>query len=132
MKAALPLAIAAAALAAGSAAPAAAQQRIRHLVVYGNEPCPRSTSDEEITICARRPDTERYRIPKQLRDAPGTDPNSTSWADRAKSLEYVGRSGINSCSPSGPAGYTGCLNQMIAAARAERRQDAAAAPPPGP
>ncbi|HEY1606893.1 MAG TPA: hypothetical protein VGF77_14990 [Allosphingosinicella sp.] len=127
MNAALPLAIAAAALATGLAAPASGQQQIRHLVVYGNEPCPHGATDEEIVICARRPETERYRIPKQLRDAPSTDPNSTSWANRAQGLEYVGRSGINSCSPSGPAGYTGCLNQMIAAARAERQQDAAAA-----
>ena len=128
MKAALPLIVAAGALAAGFAAPPAGQQpQIRQLVVYGRDPCPRATTGEEIVVCARKPETERYRIPKELRDQPSTDPASTSWARKAESLEYVGRTGINSCSTSGPGGFTGCLNQMIAAARAERQQDAAAA-----
>jgi hypothetical protein len=125
MKAALPLVLVAGALAAGLAAPAAGQQQIRQLVVYGRDPCPRSSTGEEIVVCARKPETERYRIPQALRDAPSTDPASTSWATRAESLEYVGRTGIGSCSTSGPGGWTGCLSQLIAAARAERRQEAA-------
>lgn len=126
MKAALPLFVAAGAVAAGLAAPAAGQQQIRQLVVYGHDACPRG-SNGEIVICARKPETERYRIPKALRNAPSTAPADQSWTDRAENLEYVGRTGIGSCSASGPGGWTGCLNQLIQSARAERRQDAAAA-----
>jgi hypothetical protein len=128
MKAALSITIVAGVLAAGLAgvaAPAAAQERIRQVVIYGKDPCPRGAGGEEIVICARKPETERYRVPKELRDAPSTDPASTSWANRAESLQYVGRTGIQSCSTVGPGGFTGCLAQMLAAARAERRQAAA-------
>ena len=119
-------AFAAGALAMGFATPAAGQQ-IHHLIVFGNDPCPRSSSQDEIVICARRPEGERFRIPRALRNPPGTGPDSRSWARRARSLEYVGRTGTNSCSTSGPGGWTGCLSQMIAAARAERSENAAAA-----
>jgi hypothetical protein len=124
MKAALSVAIAAGAFAAGLAAPAAAQERIRQVVIYGNDVCPRSSSGEEIVICAHKPETERYRIPKELRDQPGTDAASQSWSNKAESLQYVGRTGIESCSTVGPGGFTGCLKQMIDAARAERKQAA--------
>jgi hypothetical protein len=124
MKAALSLA----ALAAASAAallpvPASAQQeKVRRLVVYGADPCPRSTSGDEIVVCARRPETERYRIPRELRDRPDDDPESTSWAVRAESLEYVGRTGIQSCSTVGPGGVSGCWNELVRAWRNDRRQ----------
>ena len=121
MKAALSL-IAAGAFAAGIAAPAAAQERISRVIIYGKDVCPRGSSGEEIVICAHKPETERYRIPKELRDAPSTDPASQSWANKAESLQYVGRTGIQSCSTVGPGGWTGCFAQMLAAARAERRQ----------
>jgi hypothetical protein len=92
--------------------------RVNQLIVYGNDPCPRS-SDEEIIICVKRPENDRYRIPAPLRDSP--DPASNSWANRASELQYVGRTGTGSCSPSGPGGATGCLMQFINQARAERR-----------
>ena len=128
MKAALSLIVAAGALASGFAAPAAAQgDRISRVIVYGNDPCPRGANGEEIVVCARKPETERYRIPKELRDAPSTDPASQSWANKAESLEYVGRTGIQSCSTVGPGGWTGCFAKMLSAARQERRQAAAEA-----
>lgn len=114
---------AAAAVVAPSSAPAqtAPGERISRVIVYGNDPCPRGT-DGEIVVCGRRPDQDRYRIPKELRDeATDDDPESTSWASRAESLEYVGRTGIESCSTVGPGGYTGCWAQMMRAAREERR-----------
>ncbi len=98
----------------------AAQERIRHVVVYGRDPCPRGQVDE-VVICARRPDSERYRIPRAVRDRtrlPG--PASTSWAARARSLERVGATGIQSCSTVGPGGFTGCWEQMMRSAREER------------
>jgi hypothetical protein len=36
-------------------------------------------------------------------------------------MEYAGASGTNSCSPSGAGGWTGCYQQMLRAAREERR-----------
>ena len=122
MKAPLTLAI----LAAGAAAalvpaPAAAQQdKVRRLIVYGNDPCPRAAGGDEIVVCARRPETERYRIPKELRDQPSDDPENTSWAVRAESLEYVGRTGIQSCSTVGPGGVSGCWNELVRAWRRDR------------
>ncbi len=92
--------------------------RVNQLIVYGNDPCPRS-SDEEIIVCVKRPENDRYRIPAPLRESPG--PASNSWANRASELQYVGRTGTGSCSPSGPGGATGCLMQFINQARAERQ-----------
>ena len=123
----IPLA-AAATLITGVAVPeaaAAAQaspsgDEIGYVIVYGNDPCPRST-DSEVVVCARKPEGERYRIPEKYRDA-GPRQSRDSWANRAKSFEYVGRTGIQSCSTVGPGGWTGCFAQMLAAARAERRQ----------
>ncbi|MEA3061641.1 MAG: hypothetical protein QOJ94_1422 [Sphingomonadales bacterium] len=102
--------------------PAAAQSdRIARVVVYGNDPCPTSASGDEVVICARRPERERYRIPKELRDRRNGGENP-SWAERAESLEYVGRTGAQSCSTVGPGGFTGCWGQMIRAYRKDRTQ----------
>ena len=125
MKAVLTSAAFLAAAAALSAAPAAGQDadtsdRISRLIVYGSDPCPRGT-DGEIIVCARRPDSERYRIPRELRDEGPIDPENESWAVRAQSLEFVGRTGIQSCSTVGPAGFTGCWAEMMRAARNDRR-----------
>lgn len=107
--------------------PAGAQQRavaarpaekIRQVVIYGRDPCPRGGADE-IVICARRPNSERYRIPRDLRDRTPAR-GGTSWAARARSLETVGRTGIQSCSTVGPGGHTGCWEQMMRTAREER------------
>jgi hypothetical protein len=123
-------ALSVAALAAVSAtavalSPAAAQgqsENVRRLVVYGSDPCPRARGGDEIVVCARRPETERYRIPRELRDsATEDDPDSTSWAARAEALEYVGRTGIQSCSTVGPGGVSGCWNEMVRAWRRDRR-----------
>jgi hypothetical protein len=103
-------------------------EKIRRVVVYGTDPCPPSSGDE-IVVCARKPETERYRIPEELRDeAREEDPANTSWAVRAESLEFVGEAGIQSCSTVGPGGFTGCWAEMMRRARAERRQAAAEGP----
>ncbi len=126
MKAALSIAVLVAASAAAVTvfpAPAGAQEeRVRRVVVYGREPCPRAASADEVVVCARRPETERYRIPRELRDsAAADDPDGTSWAARAEALEYVGRGGIQSCSTVGPGGVSGCWNEMVRAWRRDRR-----------
>jgi hypothetical protein len=129
MKAALfltTLAAAAAAFVPAAASGQAATQRITRVVIYGKEACPRATTAGEIVVCARRPDNERYRIPREIRDRETSDdPESTSWAERAQSLEYVGRSGIQSCSTVGPGGFTGCWAQLMRTARGERARTSA-------
>jgi hypothetical protein len=127
---------AAAAASGGLAAfsiPAHAQENadvnIAEIIVYGDDPCPRST-DDAIVVCARKPESERYRIPERYRQG-GSLQSRQSWTQRAKSFEYVGRTGIQSCSAVGPGGYTGCLQNMIDRAKAEARDaNKQAAPPP--
>ncbi|MBB5987158.1 hypothetical protein [Sphingobium lignivorans] len=94
-------------------------EKVKQVFVYGDDPCPASSGDE-IVVCARMPDNERYRIPKDLRTDP-LDPKVQSWANRARSIEYVGREGIDSCSPTGGGGFTGCFQQIARAAREERQ-----------
>lgn len=111
-------------------APAMAQSAptVAEIIVYGNDPCPRST-DDKVVVCARRPEAERYRIPPKMRPS-GTPQQMESWAVRSKNLETVGATGINSCSPVGPAGYTGCLIKVIQEAKGERKQTADQQTPP--
>lgn len=94
---------------------------VNQLIVYGQDDCPEST-EEVINVCARLPEDERYRIPPNLRENPN-DPSNRSWTNRAIELSYVGRTGTESCSPTGPGGWTGCFNQMVTQARAERAGD---------
>ena len=125
--AAVALAGSLAALAAPVAAQAAAPN-VAEIIVYGNDPSPRST-DDQVVVCARRPEAERYRIPPKMRPS-GTPQQMQSWAVRSKNLETVGATGINSCSPVGPAGYTGCLTKVIQEAKGERKQTADQQTPP--
>jgi len=109
--------------------PALAQNgRISEIIVYGTDPCPRST-DDEVVVCARKPEAERYRIPEKLREG-GSLQSRQSWANRAIAFETYGRTGINSCSPVGPAGFTGCTQQLINQAFKERREEAEASTAP--
>ena len=111
-------------------APAEAQagNAIAEIIVYGNDPCPRSTEDQ-VVVCARRPEAERYRIPEKLRPS-GTRQQTQAWANKAKVLETVGNTGTNSCSPVGPGGFTGCLTQVIKEARQESREQSEQNRPP--
>jgi len=102
----------------GAAAPTA-EPRVNQVIVYGDDPCAPSRDPDEITVCARLPESERFRIPPNLRDNPN-DPANQSWTNRATELAYVGRSGTQSCSTAGPGGFTGCLQQVINQAVAER------------
>jgi hypothetical protein len=107
------------------AGPAQAQRNSNEqvLIIFGDDACPRDT------ICVRRPAGERYRIPQELRRVEPS-PESQSWAARARSMEYVGNTGINSCTPSGAGGWTGCYQQMLRQAREERRARANGELPP--
>ena len=114
------LASAAAVAAFGAlSAPAAAQDetRVNQLIIYGDDECPQS-SEDEITVCARLDESDRYRIPPDLRRS--EDPANNAWANRVKSFEAVGDFGPLSCSPVGLGGELGCTAEMIEAAYAER------------
>jgi len=110
-------------------APAEAQSaNTSEIVVYGNDPCPRST-DDRVVVCSRHPETERYRLPDTYRPS-GTRQEKQSWARQSRSLTNVGATGTNSCSAVGPGGFTGCLTEEIKQARRETRErnDQSAAP----
>lgn len=108
------------ALPADSEAGAQPQEKVNQLIVYGDDPCPVSTSDQ-ITVCARKDEAERYRIPAPLREDPNAVANQT-WTDRVKAYETVGAAGINSCSPVGSGGASGCTTRLINQAYAEKKQ----------
>ena len=112
-------------------APALAQNaKVSEIIVYGTDPCPRST-DDEIVVCARKPEAERYRIPEALRQG-GSLQSRQAWAARARQFETVGRTGINSCSPVGPGGWTGCTEQLINQAFTEREEQVSSDSAPRP
>ena len=110
-----------AAFAAGIAQEPQDDRPVLRLTIYGSDACPPS-SEERIVVCARRPETERHRIPQELREDP--DRAERSWAERAESLETVGDTGPQSCSTVGPGGFTGCREEMIREARRERARAA--------
>jgi hypothetical protein len=102
-------------------------ERIQTLVVYGDDPCPKS-DDGSIIVCARKPESERYRIPKSLRGkvAPAGE---QAWGSRVQTLEAAGRAVLpNSCSPIGTNGYTGCTAAMLRQWFAERQLEGRAPP----
>ena len=102
----------------GASASAQPPERQENVIVYGDDPCPASEGDE-IVVCARRPEEERYRIPAPLRR--GGQPE-TSWANNAAALEDAQRdTRPDSCSVVGSFGQTGCTQQMLRNWHAERR-----------
>ncbi len=94
--------------------------KVNQLIVFGNDACPSST-DDQITVCARKDEGERFRIPEPLRDNPNKASNQ-AWTEKVKAYETVGAFGTNSCSPVGGGGDTGCLARLISSAHAERKQ----------
>jgi hypothetical protein len=103
-----------------TAAAAQAPEREASIIVYGDDPCPAARDEDEIVVCARRPEDERYRIPAPLRR--GTELRERSWSSQAMQLEDAQRDGRpNSCSVVGSFGQTGCTQQMLRNWTAERR-----------
>src|SRR5688572_18229838 len=87
-------------------------QRVRSVLLYGADKCPKAESADEIVVCANAGDSP-YRIPKKLRErAPG--PEGTSWARRAELVDEVNRVTLpGSCLPIGSFGQSGCTMQMV-------------------
>lgn len=105
-----------------AAVPAAAQdqpgtdappKRVRSILLFENETCPKSQDPDEIVVCAVAGDSP-YRIPKRFRDQPKEGPSGQAWTRRMEVVEEVNRAGLpNSCSPVGIGGQTGCTRQLI-------------------
>lgn len=95
-------------------------EKVNQLIIYGDDPCPASNAGE-ITVCARKDESERFRIPAPLRDNPNAAANQ-GWTERVRAYETVGAAGVNSCSPVGSGGASGCVSRLINAAYAEKKQ----------
>lgn len=102
-----------------AAAGTTGSERVNLVIVYGDDACPQSAGTD-IVVCARKGEEERYRIPEPLRGDPNK-PSNQAWGERVRSMEYVGRTGTESCSATGPGGFTGCFNQLARLAKAERQ-----------
>ncbi len=103
------------------AQPALAQdsgEKVNQLIIYGDDACP-PAAEGEITVCARKEEAERFRIPAPLRES--FSPANEAWNTKVLAYETVGKSGTLSCSPSGAGGWTGCASQLIQTAYAEKR-----------
>jgi len=112
-------------LGAVSAGAQSTERQPGQIIVYGNDPCPRVTGSEDIVVCARRPERDRYRIPEIFRNEEKLR-DGESWASRYESVEREGRTGIDSCSAVGQAGFTGCWAEMMR----QYRKDKDATPQP--
>jgi hypothetical protein len=89
-------------------------ERYATTTVFGNDSCPAPKGDE-IVVCARLPESERYRIPKALRKKKPDDSGpSASWASRVRTLEDAQRfTRPGSCTAIGSFGQSGCTQAMI-------------------
>ncbi|SKB72599.1 hypothetical protein [Sphingopyxis flava] len=108
-----------------SALPAQAQEaadapneKVNQVIVYGNDKCEPSSPDE-IVVCNRLPEADRYRVPQIFRGGDPLDPRNQAWLNRVVAMERVGRFGTDSCSPVGLGGFTGCTQQLVSGAKAE-------------
>ena len=117
LSAALAPALAFTALAGPAAAQDEAGDKVNMVIVYGDDAAPQPEGDE-IVVVARLPEGDRYRIPESLRFS--ENPANASWASRVERLELIGDFGTLSCSAVGAGGATGCTQEMIAAAYADR------------
>jgi len=131
----LPVALSAALLVVALAVPATAARRPPppaarteiHIAVFGSDPCPKGVGDE-IVVCARLPESERYRIPKGLRDSKVAR-RDQSWVARVRDIEETGRDQRpNSCSAVGSGGQTGCFQKFMRDAQAQKEADAQGLP----
>lgn len=94
-------------------------ERMNMVIIYGDDKCPESK--DTITVCARKAESERYRIPAPFRDGP-KGPQNEAWNNRVMAYERIGATGTQSCSPVGAGGWTGCAGQFINNYYAEKKQ----------
>lgn len=104
--------------------PAAAQEqsgeRINMVIAYNESECPQPTEEGEIVVCEILVEAERYRIPSNLRQS--DSPQNISQTRQLEKIRYIGEFGTMSCDPAGAGGFTGCTQQLINAAYADRAE----------
>lgn len=86
--------------------------------------CPKSATSDEIVVCGRRIDDQRYRIPKAVREQGHR--TESSWTGRSLALEDASRAqrpGSNS--PVGSGGQIGEREEMLRKWSDFRRKKAA-------
>ena len=124
------MALAAGTLAALSAGSASAQTRDRVIDIYGSDKCP-ANNGQDIVVCRKHPETERYRIPKDLRDS---EPAPQAAGGNVGALSAVNTTGgtgvqVQSCNAIGAGVAAGCLTSELDAwkanQRAQKKADAA-------
>lgn len=91
------------------------------LIIYGNDKCPTNDNGEEIVVCQRLDEAERFRIPKNLRQPAGPPQQTESWAVRSQDALTEGGTGTGSCSTVGASGSTGCFVRQATKAKAETK-----------
>jgi len=94
------------------------------IIVYGNDTCPPGKGDE-IVVCARQPESERYRIPKRFRDKKQDTAPNNSWTNKVRSTEDASRTagGLpDTCSSVGTGGQSGCYSHFMTQMNQERLQ----------
>ncbi len=106
------------------AAPAMAQNAPQGgvLVIYGNDKCPTNSNGDEIVVCQRLDEAERFRIPKTLREQPGRPQANQSWAVRSQDALQAGATGVGSCSTVGLNGASGCFVGQANRWKAEQKE----------
>lgn len=96
-------------------------ERWSFLTTIGEEQCPQSSGDE-IVVCAEVSESDRYRIPKNLRQTQIETASAQSWTSVVETLDDGARAGRpGSCSAVGSYGFTGCLAAALRQWFAERR-----------
>jgi hypothetical protein len=94
------------------------------LITYGEDACPESTGDD-IVVCAQQPESERYRVPKDLREELKEEVFSGgggSWGSKVEGYDDIARvTRPNGCSAVGTNGATGCASAALRQWHAERR-----------
>lgn len=118
--AAVPFALGLAVAGPAAAQSAAPEPKMNMVIIYGDDKCPES-SDDTITVCARKAESERFRIPENLRQS--SSPSNEAWNNKVIAYETVGRTGTQSCSPVGAGGWTGCTGQMLKQAAGDKASD---------
>lgn len=103
--------------------PAAAQDKpgdkVNMVIAYDESECPEAGANE-IVVCEILVEAERYRIPSNLRQS--DSPQNTARNGEVRTLRYITESGAMSCSPAGAGGFTGCTQQFIDNAYAEKSE----------
>ncbi|MDB5737040.1 MAG: hypothetical protein JWO65_708 [Sphingomonas bacterium] len=94
------------------------------IVVYGSDPCPPSTNGD-IVVCARQPESERYRIPKRFRGKKQEPAANNAWGNKVRADEDASRTAAglpDTCSAVGSGGQSGCFAHFQSQMATQRRQ----------